>query len=298
MSGTCPASPAMVHASCELRVTFPAVTCARVRIEAEARITAGPAFDPHNHGNYSLLSSDSMLLVGQRITGSACAGCYTDQFQLTFEDTPPGCIVSACSTSQGGSFYDYSTNYCNLHVLWCNAQSGCPSIGEPDFAYTEEVVACSAGGTQQHDAAACNPDAAQPTLSSPPPSEAPLIDAVSRDGGSDALPPPPADSSSLGVGGAREGARFTTTVIVVIVAVAMAITVVVGYFGLQRYRAMRIAQSAADRRRRATTELGLSSTSATRTSDELAEDEPDNDEWDLNDAAKEAQGVELTVEAK
>lgn len=54
-------------------------------------------------------------------------------------------MVSACSESQVTSVVDYSTNYCNLHSLYCNSSSGCPTAGK-DLTYTEKYSSCS-----QHD---------------------------------------------------------------------------------------------------------------------------------------------------
>ena len=142
----CPGTPASMHAECRLTIDFPSASCDRVRAEAEARMNAGPTFDPHNGGTYSLLAStNTSVLLGQRLTGSGSATTYTDHFALTFSPTAAGCSVTACSQSQGMSFYDYSTNYCNIHVLYCRGQDGCPSIAEPSFEYTETIDMCSAG---------------------------------------------------------------------------------------------------------------------------------------------------------
>lgn len=173
----CPGSPAgSPHAGCYLTVAFADTPCTRVRNETLARIAAGPSFDSHNHGTYSLISDDddasghTYVIVGQRVTGAACQDCYTDRFQLTLTqqlelDGTLRCFVHACSESQGPSVFDYSTNYCNLRVLWCGASDSCPSVGEPSFDYVENIISCAAGHTQQHAASACVPEA----RSHPPP---------------------------------------------------------------------------------------------------------------------------------
>ena len=51
----------------------------------------------------------------------------------------------ACSESQVNSVIDYSTNYCNLHSLYCNSSDGCPTAGT-DLTYSESYSSCS-----QHD---------------------------------------------------------------------------------------------------------------------------------------------------
>ena len=174
----CPGSPsAPVRAKCYMAVRFDQ-PCVRVRAEAEARIAAGPAFDPHNGGLYSLLTSSSPAsLAGQRTTGSGSAPThYTDRFTLTFNASSlagggggEGCLVSACSESQGRSHLDFSTNYCNLRILYCGDADGCPSLGEPNLGYEESFVDCGHGAT--HSSADCLPHSSAHGL---PPSPAPL----------------------------------------------------------------------------------------------------------------------------
>ena len=71
--------------------------------------------DPHNGGTYSVTGETADALTGQRTTGD---GKYTDKFDFTFTGNGEGCEVEACSESQVTSVIDYSTNYCNLHVLY------------------------------------------------------------------------------------------------------------------------------------------------------------------------------------
>ena len=285
----CPGSPSAMHAACQLQVHFPSASCDRVRAEVEARIAAGPSFDAHNHGNYSLLSSDASALLGQRITGTGCLGCYTDRFKLTLQPiaSPVGCTVYACSESQGQSYTDYSTNYCNLHLLWCNAHEGCPFIVDGELAYTEDVVECSAGGAgtiQQHDASQCTPDISTPTLPSPP--AAPVIFSPSAPP-SPASPPrlPATRASGLSATGNSPGATILFTCIFILSLIALVA------FGIVKLRRMLRRHAAeADRQRRATAALGVlrgRSSTHNRATDVLDEEE-EAGEWELNDAAKAA----------
>ena len=303
---SCPGSAAALrHASCELRVTFPRISCARVHSEALARIAAGPDFDPHHHGTYSLLSNDNSTLVGERVTGSAAPGRYTDRFQLTFTVAPTGCEVTACSESQGNSFYDDSTNYCNLHVLWCNVSSGCPSINEPGFTYTETIVSCSALGRSQHDAAQCTPETlppTPPTLPPTPPSPIPPLLDDPEEGpeanGDSTSPPPPAAMLPLHTGDGdgnhtsslmsldADDGTLTLVLIAGMVLLALGFGI---HMGIQRRKREQMKQSAAERRRRATEMLGQSSASRATDFDD------GNDEWELNDAAREAQEQEVAA---
>ena len=149
-SSSCPGSPAVIHAKCEMTVTFPHSTCQEVREEIFGRIAGERNWaDPHNGGTYTLLSSNSNTLQGSRRTGD---DKYTDLFQLNFDssNTENSCIVNACSESQVTSVLDYSTNYCNLHSLYCNADGdGCPIV-QHELQYKEDFKNC-----RQHEATKC-----------------------------------------------------------------------------------------------------------------------------------------------
>ena len=158
---TCPGSPATsMHSKCKLHVSF-AQSCNVVSTEMLARIAGlGGFVDPHNGGTYSLLESSATSLLGQRITGSGSSTHYTDRFLFTFSSpssADAGCNVTACSESQGTSLYDSSTNFCNLHVLYCNDSEGCPSVMQPDLAYTETTIDCTHGLRTEDDPHQCLP---------------------------------------------------------------------------------------------------------------------------------------------
>ena len=280
-----------MHAECRLTINFPSARCDRVRAEAEARMNAGPTFDPHNGGTYSLLTStDPSVLLGQRLTGSGSATTYTDHFALTFSPTAAGCSVTACSQSQGMSFYDYSTNYCNIHVLYCRGQDGCPSIAEPSFEYTETIDMCSAGSTQQHDPAQCVPNSAGRDLTPLPPPTPSGTNAGAET--EDASPPPPLPPSPPPLPPAPPAASPSPSpnhmlpfvlVLIMIVATASA-------FVLAMIRRRRRAD-AADRRERAAAQF----TTSTKGFDDVFDDA--GGDWELNDAAKAAKAEEEATAA-
>jgi hypothetical protein len=152
-SSSCPGSPASIHAKCEMTVTFPLSTCQEVREEILGRIAGANGWaDPHNGGTYTLISSNTEggTLQGSRRTGD---NKYTDLFQLNFvssADNSKSCIVKACSESQVTSVFDYSTNYCNLHSLYCNANGdGCPIV-QHELHYKKDFKNC-----RQNQAAKC-----------------------------------------------------------------------------------------------------------------------------------------------
>lgn len=141
-ASACPGSPALMHAKCDMDVTF-SQPCESVMAEINDRIAGKSGWtDPHNGGKYSVTNQTITLLSGQRVTGD---GKYTDFFDFSFTASGSGCNVGACSESQVNSLIDFSTNYCNLHSLYCSSAFGCPTVGA-DLAYSETYSSC-----HQHD---------------------------------------------------------------------------------------------------------------------------------------------------
>jgi hypothetical protein len=137
----CPGSASAIHAKCEMGVQF-SNSCDEVRAEIVGRIQSPTWTDPHNGGTYSLVSSNASYVSGTRLTGDKK---YTDKFDFIFSASGTSCKVEACSESQVFSMIDYSTNYCNLHDLYCSSTDGCPTVGK-ELSYTETYSSCS-----QHD---------------------------------------------------------------------------------------------------------------------------------------------------
>jgi len=139
----CPGSPAFgPHAWMQVRVTASA-SCAAVKAEILARISGQNGWvDPHNGGQYTLLGSTDSVINVKRLTGDQQ---FTDKQDFTLTDGPNGsCRLTGCSESQGPSVGDFSTNYCNLRMLYCGAAEGCsPVLG--DIAIRENSVSGSIG---------------------------------------------------------------------------------------------------------------------------------------------------------
>ena len=133
----CPGSPSFVHAACEMAIKF-LEPCDTVRQEILSRVNQQGItwIDPHN-GTYTLVSETSNRLQLSRLTGDRK---YTDVMVLALLDTPiGGCIVEACSESQVFSIVDFSTNYCNLHCLYCS-DYGCRPFNK--LQYSENYISC------------------------------------------------------------------------------------------------------------------------------------------------------------
>jgi len=140
----CPGSAATIHASCKVQALI-AASCESAREEMIARVSGQPMswHDPHNNGTYSLLSSSDDTLTLQRQTGDLK---YVDKMTFSFEAGVGSCTVSGCSESQVTSIGDFSTNYCNLRMLYCGASDGCIPVVH-DFTSTLQDVSPSFGAT-------------------------------------------------------------------------------------------------------------------------------------------------------
>merc|ERR1712048_986836 len=77
---------------------------------------------------------------------------YTDKMTFSLFDENGKCSIQACSASQVFSVADFSTNYCNLRMLYCGSSEGCKPV-KHDFVTEEMKVSTSTGAG--HDQAAC-----------------------------------------------------------------------------------------------------------------------------------------------
>eukprot|EP00039_Didymoeca_costata_P018126 m.332219 g.332219 ORF g.332219 m.332219 type:complete len:180 (-) comp16899_c0_seq1:22-561(-) len=137
-----------LHAHCQLSVTVN-TSCAAFALEASARMRGLNNWtDPHNGGTYSQVSANATYVQGSRLTNSQPQ--YKDDFDFMLTNsTPNTCTVTACSESEAYSYLDYSTNYCNLHNLYCGKAAGCTPVLY-DFTSTETIKECL-----QHDTTQC-----------------------------------------------------------------------------------------------------------------------------------------------
>lgn len=153
----CPGSPALIHAKCKMMVTFQE-SCDVVKNEMVGRMEGKNGWvDPHNGGVYTLESvkkedgddTSGFKVEGKRLTGN---DLFTDKFAFLLLNSGDGCIAQACSESQVHSVLDFSTNYCNLHCLYCNKEDHCPIV-HSELHYTETFEKCS-----QHVKSKCTPN--------------------------------------------------------------------------------------------------------------------------------------------
>jgi len=152
---TCPGSGAwFTHAKTQVTAMVKA-SCADVSAEIEARASAQKGWvDPHNGGIYSIISHTDTEVQTQRQANpkhSVGGQKYIDKQVFTLVDKDGSCEVSACSESQGTSYKDFSTNYCDIRNLYCGSADGCKPVLH-DFSSTQQSVKASSG---QSDWSAC-----------------------------------------------------------------------------------------------------------------------------------------------
>mmetsp|Transcript_92414 Transcript_92414/g.249301 ORF Transcript_92414/g.249301 Transcript_92414/m.249301 type:complete len:386 (-) Transcript_92414:54-1211(-) len=169
----CPGSSSLVHARAQVTTTFPGTGCDDVRAEMKARIAGqGGWVDPHNGGTYTLLSESANGFSAERVTANKK---YTDNMDFTFQASGAGgCELQGCSESQVTSIADFSTNFCNLHDLYCGSSDGCP-VASKDFTYTESSTKSLGASTDKtacvvQDAVAISPPALRSLAAVCPPS--------------------------------------------------------------------------------------------------------------------------------
>jgi len=138
----CPGSGATTHAGMKL-IAMANASCSDVKAEAKARVAGQNGWvDPHNRGTYTEGSYGGSMSF-KRHTGDAK---FTDKMVFTLTDDGPRCKIEACSESQGRSFGDYSTNYCNLKMLFCGSSDECYPVIH-DFTSSDETTTAIAGGS-------------------------------------------------------------------------------------------------------------------------------------------------------
>merc|ERR1712129_435886 len=139
-------SDAFIHASCKVTADFSA-SCDSVVGEIRARVNGqyGQWHDPHNNGTYTIDGWDGEVMQLTRVTQNKK---YTDKLNYKFKPSGAGCTLYGCSESQVKSMKDFSTNYCNLRMLYCSSKDGCPTASE-DLSSDETKVDPSLWATSE-----------------------------------------------------------------------------------------------------------------------------------------------------
>ena len=100
------------HANCAIEVTYSGKSCSSVYASMKNVLTQYQGGDP-GKGIYQFISQkDSTYFWMTRTTP---VKKYVDDIAFEFVGTATGdCIVKSRSRSQSLSYYDYSTNFCNM----------------------------------------------------------------------------------------------------------------------------------------------------------------------------------------
>uniref|UniRef100_A0A7S3PKC0 Uncharacterized protein n=1 Tax=Aplanochytrium stocchinoi TaxID=215587 RepID=A0A7S3PKC0_9STRA len=145
---SCPGSESFIHASCKYVVQVND-NCKNVKEEMFLRVNGQKTkkwHDAHNNGVYTVLEGDegSSTVLMKRRTGN---DKYTDKVLFTFQETSDNeCVLKMCSESQVFSVGDFSTNFCNMYLMFCGKSDGCPYV-KHSFTYKELAVKPSIGAS-------------------------------------------------------------------------------------------------------------------------------------------------------
>ena len=100
------------HANCAIEVTYSGKSCATVWASMKDLLTQYEGGDP-GKGIYAFV--DTLENKYFWLTRTTPVKKYVDDIAFEFLPTASGdCIVKSRSRSQSLSYYDYSTNYCNI----------------------------------------------------------------------------------------------------------------------------------------------------------------------------------------
>ena len=100
------------HANCAIEVTYSGKTCATVWASMKDLLTEYENGDP-GKGIYKFV--DTLENTYFWLTRTTPVKKYVDDIAFEFSPTASGdCTVKSRSRSQSLSYYDYSTNYCNM----------------------------------------------------------------------------------------------------------------------------------------------------------------------------------------
>jgi hypothetical protein len=100
-----------LHANCAMKALYPGEACATTYANMRKVITSWKGGDP-GKGLYDIKEEKENTYIW--VTRTTPVKRYVDDIAFEFSTTGSGCQVSSRSRSQSLSYYDYSTNYCNM----------------------------------------------------------------------------------------------------------------------------------------------------------------------------------------
>jgi Protein of unknown function (DUF1499) len=99
------------HANCAMDATYAGQKCDAVFTSMKALLTQYEGGCP-SKGLYKFIDQSQNTYFW--VTRTTPVAKYVDDVAFEFAQTAAGCVVKARSRSQSLSYYDYSTNYCNM----------------------------------------------------------------------------------------------------------------------------------------------------------------------------------------
>lgn len=99
-----------LHANCAMKAVYPE-SCATAYANMRATIVSWKNGDP-GKGLYDIKEEKENTYIW--VTRTTPVKRYVDDIAFEFSASGSGCQVSSRSRSQSLSYYDYSTNYCNM----------------------------------------------------------------------------------------------------------------------------------------------------------------------------------------
>jgi len=172
----CPASPPNTTLPSIKLQAIVKLPCSKVKSEMAARISGASGWkDPRGEGTYTmgLPVQKGPVWSELNMTRQRDLDTAADQMSWGFVDLKLECIIIGCSASQDSVYNgtDDSTNYCNLHNLYCN-DANCAPITE-STKYNESQLEPADGALVDISLCAKAPPTPAPPAPKPSPAPAP-----------------------------------------------------------------------------------------------------------------------------
>lgn len=130
-----------LHANCAMKAVYPGEACATTFANMRAVVLGWKTGDP-GKGLYDIKEEKENTYIW--VTRTTPVRHYVDDIAFQFAQTSAGCQVSSRSRSQSLSYYDYSTNYCNMWnpIKFTGAFSGL-SVSDCKFPAEDPTTTCN-----------------------------------------------------------------------------------------------------------------------------------------------------------
>ena len=128
------------HANCAITATYSGQQCSSVFNSMKAVLTEFQGGDV-GKGVYAFVDQKEDTYFW--MTRTTPVKKYVDDIAFEFAQTASGCVVKSRSKSQSLSYYDYSTNFCNMWNPLENTGAFSQQVSECPFPAADPVTICS-----------------------------------------------------------------------------------------------------------------------------------------------------------